>query len=104
MPEADSTPPSAPEPEERNLPVVSGEVEPLPVPRRERSLVGRVAALPAPVLAATGGFLAGFTTLVLVRVLRRRRDSRLVRRLSRRKGVEISASRSFLVDVHLLKR
>jgi hypothetical protein len=87
-----------------NLPVLSGEVEPLPAPRPPQTLVGRIAALPAPVLAATGGFLAGFTTFVLVRVLRRRRDSRLVRKLSRRQGVEISATRSFLVDVHLLKR
>jgi len=94
-----------PEPDEnRPLPVLVGEVEPLPAERPAGSLVARIAALPAPVIAATGGFLAGFATIVLVRVLRRRHDSRLVRRLGRRKGIEIQGTKSFLVDVHLLKR
>jgi hypothetical protein len=101
MAEPDRTPE-----EERPLPVVVGEVEPLPSERPPAGLVARIATLPAPVLAATGGFLAGFATIVLVRVLRRRRDSTLVRALGRRraKGLEISQTRSFLVDVHLLKR
>lgn len=62
----------------------------------------RVATLPAPVLAAAGGFLAGVATFVLFRM----RGSRRVLRVGRRRGkkVEIADSRSFLVDIHLLKR
>ena len=57
--------------------------------------------------AATGGFLLGVATFVLVRVLRRPRAARSLR-LERRRGrgrqeVEVAASRSFLVDIHLLK-
>jgi len=60
--------------------------------------------LAAPVLAATGGFLAGVATFVLTRILRRGRARR--RMLSRRRSApfEITASRSFLVDIHVLKR
>ena len=97
-----------PEPDDnRPLPVLVGEVEPLPAEHPPPTgLAARIAALPAPAIAATGGFLAGFATLVLVKVLRRRRDSRLVRGLGRRrsKGIEIQGTKSFLVDVHLLKR
>ena len=89
--------PAVPEPEQqadvRPLPVLA---EPRPIePRRE-------ASLPAAVAAATGGFLLGVATFVLVRVLRRPKAT--VLRLGRgRKGSEIAASRSFLVDIHLLK-
>ena len=61
-------------------------------------------SLPAAVAAATGGFLLGVATFVLVRVLRR--PARRPRRCGSargRKRSEIAASRSFLVDVHLLK-
>ena len=52
--------------------------------------------------AATGGFLLGVVTFLMVRVLRRPRpvSMRLGRR---RKKVDVAASRSFLVDIHLLK-
>ena len=63
--------------------------------------------LAAPVAAATGGFLAGIATLVLMRVFRRsRRRPRLAvgRRRGRETPLDVVASRSFLVDVHLLKR
>ena len=63
-----------------------------------------VSLLPA-VAAATSGFLLGVATFVIVRVLRRPKPTRLARR--RRRGgdkLEIAASRSFLVDVHLLDR
>ena len=62
-------------------------------------------SLPAAALAATGGFLLGVATFVLVRVLRRppARALRVRRGAGRAKRVEVAASRSFLVDVHLLR-
>jgi hypothetical protein len=65
-------------------------------------------ALPAAVVAATGGFLLGVAAFMLVKVLRRpRAGARMAARgrKSRRRGqrVEIANTRSFLVDVHLLK-
>ena len=85
-----------PEPEHeadvRPLPVLA---EPRPIERRPE------VSLPAAVAAATGGFLLGVATFLLVRVLRRPKP--VARRLGRRKKSEIAASRSFLVDIHLLK-
>ena len=64
-----------------------------------------LATLPAPVLAAAGGFLVGIATWVLVRVVRRdRRTAVAIRGRRGRRGVEVAGTRSFLVDVHLLKR
>jgi hypothetical protein len=85
--------------EERHLPVLASEARPIePVDP---------APLAAPAVAAAGGVLAGFVTFVLVRALRARpRRGGLLRR--RRSGperaLEIAASRSFLVDVHVVKR
>ena len=65
-----------------------------------------VSLLPA-VAAATSGFMLGVAAFVLVKVLRRPKSNRIVRRARRRRGgdkLEIAASRSFLVDVHLLDR
>ena len=77
--------------------------------RRLLPLAGALAllALPAPAMAATGGFLAGMATLVLVRLLRRsvsspRRGVSLRRRKGGDRSLEIAGSRSFLVDVHVL--
>ena len=65
-------------------------------------------ALPAPVVAAAGGAVVGAVAYVLLRVLRRpvrrRAQVRIGRRRGRRGGLEITGSRSFLVDVHMLKR
>lgn len=71
-----------------------------------RGLVARVAALPAPALAAAGGFLVGVTTFVLFRTVRVLRQPRRTLSLGRGRGrkVEVAESRSFLVDIHLLKR
>jgi hypothetical protein len=59
------------------------------------------------VVAATGGFLLGVATFVLVKVLRRPRAGRRLaargRKSRRGQRVEIANTRSFLVDVHLLK-
>jgi len=88
------------------------EVRPLPVvapaPAGGELIVRRLRELPAPVIAATGGFLAGVAAFVLVRVLRRPHPAsrRALRRARRRSGrsPEVAATRSFLVDIHLLKR
>jgi hypothetical protein len=83
------------------------EVRPLPVLAEPRPVERpRAVALPAAVAAATGGFLLGVATFVLVKLLRRPRgvaSLRLGRGRGRRKRVEVAASRSFLVDIHLLK-
>jgi hypothetical protein len=66
-------------------------------------------ALPAPVIAATGGALMAALGYILLRALRRpapaRPAVRMRRGLGRKRGVlEVTGSRSFLVDVHVLKR
>jgi hypothetical protein len=75
-----------------NLPVLA---EPRPIEWRP------VVSVPAAVAAATGGFLLGVVTFLMVRVLRRPKPVAL--RMGRRKKRDIAASRSFLVDIHLLK-
>jgi hypothetical protein len=87
-------------------PEQQGDVRPLPVLAEPRA-VDRPgeASLPATVVAATGGFLIGVITFVLVRLLRRPAAGSLRVRRGRGRGkrVEVATSRSFLVDVHLLK-
>jgi hypothetical protein len=110
---ADSRPPED-EPQEIEGTVAPGqelaEVRPLPVLAEGRPVeLDRLqpVSMPAAVAAATGGFLLGVATFVLVRVLRRPRRARaLRRRATGRNGqkVDIAASRSFLVDVHLLDK
>ena len=86
-----------------SLPVLSevNEVRPVAQPA-PTSLVQRIVSLPAPVLAATGGFLAGVATFVLFRMRPSKRGLRIGKR--RGKKIEIAESRSFLVDIHLLKK
>jgi hypothetical protein len=83
------------------------DVRPLPVLAEPRVIEpAREVSLPAAVVAATGGFVLGVAAFVLVHVLRRPRTSvpvRLRRGRGRSRRSEIAASRSFLVDVHLLK-
>ena len=83
--------------EERHLPVLAAEARPIePVPQ---------APLMAPAAAAAGGVLAGFVTFVIVRALRARPRRGLFRRKrGPERALEIAASRSFLVDVHVIKR
>ena len=64
---------------------------------------------PATAAAATGGFILGVAAFMLLRVLRRPSAARSLSRrrarvLAKRRGVDVQATRSFLVDVHLLKR
>jgi hypothetical protein len=63
--------------------------------------------LPVPVVAAAGGAVAGALAYMLLRVLRgpaRRRGQVRVGARRRGRGLEITGSRSFLVDVHMIKR
>jgi hypothetical protein len=98
----------ADEAEIRHLPVLAEVPEARPVPGQAYPLAApSVRFLPAPLVAAAGGFLAGVAAFVLVRLLRRdagRARRPLTRRGRRRLEREIAASRTFLVDVHLLKR
>lgn len=87
------------------------EVRHLPVPAEARSGEldrPRPVSVPATIAAATGGFVLGVAAFVLLRVLRRpsaaRSLARRQGRLAARRGVDVQATRSFLVDVHLLKR
>ena len=85
-----------------SLPVLSEVNEVRPVEPPPMTLAQRIVALPAPILAATGGFLVGVASFVLFRW---RRPSRKIKvRGGRGKKIEIAESRSFLVDIHLLKR
>ncbi|MFN2615644.1 MAG: hypothetical protein ABR581_00815 [Thermoleophilaceae bacterium] len=97
MPEPSDTPALPESDRERPLPVLA-----------EARPIERPAPVALPVVAAVGtvGFLAGVMAWTLVRVLRRPRGSSVVRSLRRRRarGVEVAGTRSFLVDVHLLKR
>ena len=76
-----------------NLPVLA---EARPIERRPP------VSLPAVVATAAGGFLLGVITFFAVRVLRRPKPP-VLRLGGRRKKAEVAASRSFLVDIHLLK-
>ena len=101
-------PPADDRADEGHLPVLVGREVVTEVEAVEARPVDRApeAALPAPLVAAAGGFLAGFLTILLARLLRGRGaglalgSSRGRRALER----EITSSRSFLVDVHVLKR
>ena len=106
MPEPAHDPIPSDEGEVRHLPVPSTVPEARPIERpaeRAGGLQAFLSSLPAPAVAAAGGFVMGVVTWVAVRVLRggRRRSLRPSRR--GRRGVEVASSRSFLVDVHLLK-
>lgn len=88
--------------EARVLPAVA-EAEPT------TAITTRKVSVPATVAAAGGGMVLGIAAFMLLRVLRRPSAARSVakrrkRMQAKRRGVEVAASRSFLVDVHLLKR
>ena len=96
--------------------VVDGELvheaRPLPAPRDPQS--GELdrpapASLPATVAAATGGFVLGVVAFMVMKLLRRPAAARSLSRRRRklmagRRGAEVVDTRSFLVDVHFLKR
>lgn len=57
-------------------------------------------------IAAAGGVVAGVATVVVAKAARSaaRRPSRQRRRAKRQRSVDVVASRSFLIDVHVLGR
>jgi hypothetical protein len=94
-------------PEPHQIPATTDD-RPLPVLAEVRTIEQRdLPSLPATIAAATGGFLLGVAAFLAVRVLRRpRRPGRrqAARRRDRRgDAIDIAASRSFLVDIHLLR-
>ena len=85
--------------------VVDEDGRPVPVPSDRRELETRPdAVLMAPMAAATGGIVAGLATMMIVRGLRHRPKRVRVGGRRRGKALEVTATRSFLVDVHMLKR
>ena len=87
------------------------EARPLPAPAGASSEMGQLPppGLPATMAAATGGFVLGVAAFMLMKLLRRPAAARsLTRRrrrlIARRRGVDVAETRSFLIDVHLLKR
>ena len=95
--------------EERQLPVPASQAQPArgEVLDPSAGVLERLSEGPlaGPALAAAGGFLVGFATFLAARILRGSTGRRLVAR-RRRRSIErqIEGSRSFLVDVHVLKR
>ncbi len=77
--------------------LVSG-ARPLPAPRS----AAQAARTQAVVVA--GSFAVGAATAVVVAHRRARRASTKAVRRRRAQGLDVAASRSFLVDVHLLNR
>ena len=89
-------------------PPANGSVAPVLAATEARPLErAQTPALPAPVIAATGGALVAAVGYILLRVLRRparQRGSVRLGRGRRRGAFEVTGSRSFLVDVHMLKK
>lgn len=79
----------------------AGEVRPLPAQRSPAEMTVWRDEVRAAALAAAGGLIAGAATMVLARATRSAPRGMLVRRPGRRRG-KIVASRSFVVDVHML--
>ena len=80
------------------------ELEPVRVRVLERETPNALAVREArtAAIAAVGGVLAGAATVATVRAVAKKSPSRLLPR--RKRQPSIVASRSFLVDVHLLGR
>jgi hypothetical protein len=85
--------------------VDGGPVRPLPAVRNGGELVTPGTEVRIVALAAAGGIVAGAATVAALRVVRST-ASRATRSQKKRKSVErpvnVLASRSFLVDIHLL--
>ncbi len=87
--------------------VEAGEARRLPVPASERAELEQWRGeIRNAALAAAGGIVAGVATVAAVNAARavgsRRHRPRLPRRPGRRDRPNVIASRSFLVDVHVL--
>jgi len=85
---------------------VDDEVRPLPERRSAAELDAWRGEVRAVAIAAAGGIAAGAATVAAVSAVRaraeRKRPTRVLRRGGRKEN--IVASRSFLIDVHLLDR
>jgi hypothetical protein len=95
--------------EEESVPVSddSGEaarVRPLPAVRRDGEMALSNSEVRTMALAAAGGLVAGAATVAVVRAVRTgaAKTTRSGRRKRTERPVNVLASRSFLVDVHLL--
>lgn len=94
--------------EEETEPIGDGDAPPaisrLPEPRASSELAPAVGEVRTVALAAAGGIVAGAATVAAVRAVRAgaARTSRTGRRRVQRRPMNVLASRSFLVDVHLL--
>jgi hypothetical protein len=86
------------------------ETRPLPArPERREELEAWRGEVRTAAIAAAGGLVAGVATVAVVNAARavgsRRPRSRVAKRQSQReRAVDIVASRSFLIDVHVLGR
>ena len=78
--------------------VLVTDARPLPVTRSAVQVVRTQAVVVA------GSFAVGAATAVVVAHRRARRASSKAARTRRSRGLDVAASRSFLVDVHLLNR
>jgi hypothetical protein len=92
--------------EEDVLPAEADPVRALPLPREEPALPVLRGEVRTAAIAAAGGVLAGAATVAAVRAVSAAGSrTRAPRRLGRRRDrPNVVASRSFLVDVHLLGR
>ena len=93
--------------EEDAEPGEAASVRALPLPAAEAALPVLRGEVRSAAIAAAGGVLAGAATVAAVRAVSAvGSKGRAPRRLSRRRGRgdNVVASRSFLVDVHLLGR
>jgi hypothetical protein len=81
-------------------------VRPLPQTRSGAELAAWRGEARVVAIAAAGGIAAGAATVAAVNAVRRRAQRQQPTRVLRRgrKGESVLASRSFLVDVHLLDR
>src|SRR5689334_25201963 len=86
------------------VPVSIPEARPAEVQPPAPLLRSRLADLPAPVIAAAGGFVVGVATWGLIRLIRRSRRTPLASRGPRRpqqRGAEVAATGSFPLHVLL---
>lgn len=91
-----------PVPEAHEIPAPAPVATPDDGPSRNLVVTAPVAVQAAAV--AVTGFAAGAATVAVVRKARSRKQVRLRRKEQRKALGEIRATRSFLVDIHLLNR
>ena len=86
---------------EEDVEQVDGVLVPASVRTVDRQWPGGQVAVQAAAVAATG-FVAGAATVAVVRHHRVKKTAKRQRRTAQRQLANVLASRSFLVDVHLL--